>query len=45
MNCPSKAADKVNTMKEALVSKLIFDPVLTGIAKKQKNQTSISDFF
>jgi len=45
LKCPSKAADKVNTMKEEVVSKLIFDPILTGIAKKQKNQTSISDFF
>ena len=45
LKCPSKAADKINTMKEAEVAKLIFDPILTGIAKKQKNQTSISDFF
>ena len=45
LRCSSKAADKVNTMKETEVSKLIFDPILTGIAKKQKNQTSISDFF
>ena len=39
------AKDKVQAMKETEVEKLIFEPVLTSIRKKMKNQKSIYDFF
>ena len=41
----SKAMDKVNNMKEIEVTKLIFDPVLCSIKRRQSSQTCISDFF
>ena len=39
------AKEKVQSLKEAEVEKLIFEPVLVSIKKKMKNQKSIYDFF
>lgn len=41
----SRVKDKINDLKEAEVSKLIFEPILVNLQKKANGQTSIGDFF